>query len=160
MKINWIEVGQTSTGKVKADITFEGDDKRVTAWGDFPNFANLKAGMDIEGSIVPKVVGNKTYYTIYPPKGNLGGQGFKRPNAGIEKNMDRKDASITKTMDRKEEGIREAAIMRDSALLTAAWAHGQHRSVMGNPISLDTEEIKDAYENFRKFVTNQWNIPF
>lgn len=50
-KLLTIEDTPTTTGKPKKTATVEGYPNKVGVWSDFPNYANLVAGMSVEGDI-------------------------------------------------------------------------------------------------------------
>lgn len=154
-KIHWIEEGQTSTGKVKATATLI-DDKGVehsgvTIWGDFANFKELRPEGTVEGEIVPK--GN--WKTLYAPKPQTTGFANKR-GATIEKAVERKEKSIEKFQTSKEEGIQQAAIMRDATILTAQEL--AHMTTMGR--EWETDQAQEIFKYWRKWLEEQWSLPF
>jgi len=105
-KIIWSEKKTTSTGKEKIDATLDDGQKtidKVTIWADFPNFAEIKTGHEIEGDLVTKQNGQYTNHTLYPVKvattSNFGRSG------GVSKLMDKKAENIKEAQERKAESI-------------------------------------------------------
>ena len=122
-KIEWIQIGATTTGKVKADATVQdesGVKTDVTIWGDFPNFATLMAGMTVEGDIVQSKDGKYKPSLNAPrlPKFAVTG-GFK--TKAIEDAQIRKEGSINRTLDRKEESIALMSAQRDATLIVVSF---------------------------------------
>lgn len=156
MKINWIEIGQTTTGKTKADITFEGDTKKVTAWADFPGFADLKPGSEVEGTIVPKAVGNKTYYTLYAPKGNFARAGVSKPNFAIKEAQATKREDIATAQKNKEEGIRVSSTFRDATLITVE----MFRIGYAPDESPRDEQFRKEWTKWRDWLWKNWDGDF
>lgn len=108
--IEWSEQKTTSTGKQKMDAlltnqeTKEKTDK-VTIWGDYPNFATLMTGHDVEGELVP-AKDPKYGPTLYPPKpAQTTQQGAYRGSGGMNKMMETKAKNIEEAQKRKSESI-------------------------------------------------------
>lgn len=105
-KIIWSEKKTTSTGKEKIDATLDDGQRtidKVTIWGDFPNFAGLMTGHEVDGDLVTKQNGQYTNHTLYPVKvattSNFGG------SRGVSKLMDKKAENIKEAQERKAESI-------------------------------------------------------
>lgn len=71
---------------------------KVSIWADFPNFANLIAGSEVEGNLVTNAKG---YTSLYAPKtsktgqgGVMGAQMIQLKAQNIEHAQDRKEHSI------------------------------------------------------------------
>lgn len=153
-KIDFLEERTTKVGPVlDVQVTDEKgvQTNKVSLWpSNWPNYKELRPGSEILAELQVKINGNFTNKTLYPERTNTLNHS-SRSTGAITKAMETKAENIKEAQANKAESIKEAAIMRDSALLTAAWAHGQGQSA---------EAMKDMYEDFRKFVTNQWEIPF
>lgn len=98
--IDWSERKTTSTGKEKLDCTLKDEQghktEKVTIWGDFPNFASLMTGFEVEGDLVP-AKDPKYGPTLYPakaPRFRSSGENIKQKSEMIEKAQDRKEESI------------------------------------------------------------------
>ena len=151
-KINWLEEKTTSTGKKKYDLTLDKEDgtqeDKVTMWADFPDFANMKPGTEIEGDVVVKVNGQYTNKTIYPikpkvaPTGQTGG--FK---GNMVATMAKKQEGIEKSQSRKEDSIQISSTARDATILTTAELNGKTE-----------QEIKDIWTKWRKWLLNNWDV--
>lgn len=104
-KIIWSEKKTTSTGKEKIDATLDDGQRtidKVTIWGDFPNFAGLMTGHEIEGDIVTKQNGAYTNHTLYPVKVATTP---KFGASGGMKMMEKKAENIKEAQERKSESI-------------------------------------------------------
>lgn len=136
-------------GKVKK-AEFESGQKGVTFFSNWPTFSTLKVGDVVDGDLTRSDYNGKEGWIMNevnkPSSFKKGGN-----SAAIEKAQTVKREDIAAAQANKNESIKEAAIMRDSALLTAAWAHGQGKTI---------NEMIESYGEFRKLVENQWNIPF
>lgn len=77
--------------------------KQVSIWSDFPNFATLDVGTEVEGEVKENTKG---YASLYAPKveGTKGGAGIARSmelkNTNIALAQQRKDASIHSAQER------------------------------------------------------------
>jgi len=144
-KISKIDI----VGKVKK-AEFESGQKGVTFFSNWPTFNDLKVGDEVNGDLARSDYKGKEGWIMNefnkPSTFKKGGA-----TAAIKEAQTVKREDIAAAQANKNESIKEASIMRDSALLTAAWAHGQGKTV---------DEMMTCYGEFRKMVENQWEIPF
>lgn len=154
--IDWCEQKTTSTGKTKLNTTLK-DDKGnqtvdVTIWQDYPNFATLQPGSEVEGDLVA-AKDPKYGPTLYPPRSNLGAKpGWaKKDPAAITKAMERKEQGIERFQASKEESIKMAGAMRDATLITLAEFSGQ---------PFDAEQFKDRWYHWRSWLLEAGEQPF
>lgn len=148
-KLNWVERKTTSTGKQKIDATLDtptGQERGITIWSDFPDFANLAAGRTVNGTITTSKDGKWKSLQASESKSFP-----QRSPSAISKAMDKKEASIEKFQDSKQDSIQKAAIIRDSTILTAAQTQGHN---------LDVEAMKLLWEGWNDFLTAKWTQPF
>lgn len=106
--INWLERKTTSTGKDKADCTLKNGEEiidKVTIWADFPNFASLMAGQEINGILDIRTNGQYTNKTLKPELTQGWGGGKKQPSINISKLMDKKAENIAEAQGRKNDSI-------------------------------------------------------
>ncbi len=150
-KINWMEVKQTSTGKTKADCSLIDESgieiDKVSIWSDFPDFANLKPGSEVNGDLV-KAKDPKYGPTLYPAKT------YKtfaaKPKVDIGKMMEKKEASIGRFQDNKEESIKISGAQRDATLMVTTFY----------PVDMDTDALKKYWKEWKDFFINQYEQPF
>lgn len=145
--INWLERKTTSTGKNKIDATLdhaEGQEKGVTIWDSFPDFANLAPGKSIKGDIVVKQNGNYTNKTLYAPKveniakGHIGGLG-----GGIKAAQERKAVMIEQAQDRKNDSI--------------AYFNSLNSAIaMISKVSPEFSDVRDEIRKWRDFFLAEW----
>lgn len=154
-EIKWAEVSQTSTGKTKTTLTLV-DEKgtetdKVTAWGDFPNFAELQPGKSVNGNISVKVNGQFTNKTLYP-EATAPAWATATPvgkGGGIAKAQAVKQEGIKVAQENRAEGVKIASTARDATLIVAQ---------LIQPRGIDTDElIKAEWIKWRKFLWNQWD---
>lgn len=144
-KISKIDI----VGKVKK-AEFETGQKGVTFFSNWPTFNTLAVGDEVNGDLARSDYKGKEGWIMNE---------FNKPStfkkggvtAAVKEAQTVRREDIREAQDRKEESIRESAILRDSALLTAAWSHGQGRTA---------EEMMVQYGEFRKMLQNQWEQPF
>lgn len=151
-KIVWSEKKTTSTGKEKIDATLD-DGKRqidhVTIWSDFPNFAEIKTGHEVEGDLVTKQNGQYTNNTLYPVKPVNSSPRSNSGFTGGTNMMNKKQESIRESQERKEEGIMTSASMRDAVLLATA-----------EYVNYPDASLELLVKKWRKFILDNWNLPF
>jgi len=150
--IQWIERKNTSTGKSLAKVTLKDKETGVVAedvaiWADFPGFFDLVEGSETQGSIEEKQVGKYTNRMLRA--GTFNPSPIKAAiSTGAA--METKARGIERAQDRKEESIRAASIIRDSTILTAAFAQGKDVSV---------DDMKEVWTNWNVWLTKQWDNP-
>ena len=141
-KVQSIEIKEDKNNNPQKVTTFENGDKVwVSSKYDEAIYDKVEVGAEFE--LYKDGTFNKIKYDKPAPKG--GGAG------AITKAMERKEIGIEKSQDRKEESIQKSAIIRDSTILTSAYTQGR---------ALTEMEIKEAWENFNKFLTGKWEAPF
>lgn len=146
----------TSTGKPMARATLENVDNQtvtenVTVWSNFPNFENLDIGFTVEGTVEEVQNGKYLNRTLKPLMTNTLNRPPKTQNQAIVKAMEKKQENIKESQENKQEGIRQAAIIRDSTLLTCAYWQGKESTI---------EDMKKSWEEWNKWITNKWEVPF
>ena len=155
--VEWSENKPTSTGKPKMEARLKGEDgtlhDKVTIWGDFPNFAGIMTGHEIEGDIVPSK-DPKYAPSLYAPKApaRAGYSGPTRSPSAITQAMKRKEDGIEKTLDRKEDGIKISSTMRDATLLAVA-EFNSNRSISANGPTLESLHAK-----WRDYLWINWDF--
>lgn len=102
MKITQIEKKRTTTGKDKADVVLDGATK-ATIWGDFPKYADLAIGMEVEGELIPSK--DPKYAPTLSPLKKTTQWGMSKPYAKGGVSQAERDKSIEKAQDRKAESI-------------------------------------------------------
>jgi hypothetical protein len=120
--------------------------ENVTIFGSHPNFAELRPEAQIEGVLTANDYNGKKGW-----KFQAGGSYPKKSSGAIAQAMKSKQEGIEKTMDRKEEAIQKSSIIRDSTLLTVA-------AIQGKVVT--TEETKEIWENWQKWLETKWSNPF
>lgn len=103
--IDWMEERTTGTGKKFAKTTLVDANgqthEEVAIWGDFPSFADLRHGAEVEGDIVVKDNGQYKNKTLYPARQTNG-----RPSSNpMNKVMEKKAEYIKEAQQRKEDSI-------------------------------------------------------
>lgn len=158
-KLDWSEKKTTSTGKMKLDATLVGEDgvkvENVTIWGDFPNFASLMTGNDVEGTIQEKQNGNYLNRTLYPIKpSNPPPGGARRPlNASITKAMETKREGIKEAQENRSEAVRIASTFRDATLLTIAELGSDNLNVKDY-----VGDYKSTWLKWRSWLWQNWDV--
>ena len=146
--ITWCEVKQTQTGKTKMDASLQSSDgqvfDKVTIWGDFAGFTEIRPGSSVEGDIVT----NGNWKTLSAPKHAPTGNAAR--GAGIALSQLRKADGISKSFDRKESGIEISATFRDATLITNLQLQGK------NP---DVDMVKDTWTYWRSWLLENWDVP-
>lgn len=160
--ITKIERKTTSTGKQKADVSLlnpDGVEKSgVTIWGDYPNFDTLKEGDKTSGDIAMKVVGNNTYYTLYPERTNS----LYPKKAGavnITKAMETKNEHVKEAQERKQDGIKLAGIQRDAVLIVTTFYKDSYKLHTDEEME---EAVKNKIVEWKKTLEQYYgdNVPF
>jgi hypothetical protein len=118
--IEWLEATKTSTGKDKYNVTLKDETGKttesVTIWGDYPNYAELKPGSTVEGTLTEKPYNGKIYYTLYAPKA----EAPRRSPSAINQAMKKKEESIEKFQVSKAEGIKISSTLNHAADIAVA----------------------------------------
>lgn len=155
--IEFLEQQTTNTGKIKANCLLKDeqgqDHDGVTLWADFPDFANLAPGREVEGNLTAKDYNGKTYFTLYPIKANPMGArpAWAGKGSGIAKAQETKREDIKAAQENKHEAIKMAGAMRDATLITLA-------ELSGSP--LVAEDFKMRWTDWRKWLMDKANEPF
>ena len=147
--IVWSEKKTTSTGKEKIDATLkEGENtiEKVTIWGDFPNFAGIMTGHDIEGDVVP-AKDPKWGPTLYPPKTSNVGHPV-RSSGAITKAMEKKEESIGRFQDNREMSIKIASTLSMANNTALAFLQGESIKDVG--------VFKEQVKRWREFYWMEW----
>lgn len=132
-------------------------------WNDFPNFNQLVAGDEVEGTIAP------AKDPRYNPtlRAEKAVRIYSKPNS-FSAAQDKKIEGIAKAQENKDMGIRVSAAFRDATLiLTTAYAD----EVIKRPVEERGEFIKKIHAEVRKWYMEEWenekgnldapnNIPF
>lgn len=138
-EINWLEKKTTSTGKPYMAITLVGhEDKKVSIWSDFPNFANLMPGAKISGELKQN---DKGYWNVYPPKSSASTGGF-RGSGAIVKAQETKREDIKEAQGRREEAISLASAQRDAVLIVTHFTE---------PSTMNSDDIKKEIVKWRNW---------
>lgn len=155
-KIQWIQQGKTSTGKVKADAEVVGEDgtnTELTIWGDFPGFQDLMPGSEVEGEIKP-ASDPKYKPSLNAPKSPVAQRSGAYKGKVIEEAQNRKAEQIRGFQAEKGESIRLAGAQRDAVLIVATfYKDGEW----------DESFLKEKIVNWRDwFLSKEFNetLPF
>lgn len=163
-KIDWLERGTTSTGKVKADATLIGEDGNkttVTIWGDFLGFAELMPGGTVEGEITPSRDPKYKPSLNAPKLPRSAVTGTYRGKA-IEEAQTRKAEQITRFQSDKEESIRLMSAERDAVLIVITFYKDRWSSDAVLTNELDNLIKKKVVEWRDYFLSHEFNqtLPF
>jgi hypothetical protein len=150
--IHSIEVKTTTTGKTVASVELKDEmgkvyDKKVSIWGDFPDFQSITFGQQVEGDIV---VNDKGYATLYPPKVKSQPKPFSRQPGAITKAMETKHEHIQEAQHNKELGIKVSSTMRDAVLIATTIVNNSH-------IENTPGDMKDLILHWREWLWKQWD---
>jgi asparagine N-glycosylation enzyme membrane subunit Stt3 len=110
--VDWAENKTAKTGKPYKALTIKGDDGKpinVNIFSDWPDFANIAPGSQIEGTLEQ----NGKYWNIRSDQSKK--RVYNKPD--FSKVMERKEASISNFQKTKEESIQMAASARDATLI-------------------------------------------
>src|SRR3990167_9429810 len=144
--IEWGSQSQTKTGKTVFNATFKDEQglqhEKVSIWSDFPGFADIRPGTEVEGEIVK---GKTGYLSLYPPR-KLEPPKFVQRERAMNEAMAKKETSISKFQANKEESIRLSSSARDATLIVTTFYP-----------ELATNESK---EEIIKRVWNEWRNYF
>lgn len=151
-KLGNIERKTTSTGKpmigcsaLEGEIMHEG----VAIWSDFPRFADLKDGDEVEAEMVIKQNGqyqNKSLKYPAPAKTNS-------RSAYMETVVEKKQAGIAQSQDRKEEGIKMSSTIRMATDVVIA------RMGASPEFNWDKKQIQDEIQDWRRYFWKHWTDP-
>lgn len=156
--VEWLEVKSPEwkiatlsdeNGKHIVDVSINKVNKKGI---EFPDFDKILPGSKIEGNLWQSPAG-KTYLFApdAPEKPKIASGGSFKGQSGMKAIIAQKAENIEKSQDRKEQSIREAAIFRDSTLLTVAQVGSDGASA---------EILQDAWLEWKKWLTNQMDQPF
>lgn len=163
-KIDWLQMGKTTTGKEKADATLideQGNKVDVTIWGDFPAFNTMMPGAEIEGEL--KEASNPKWKpSLNAPRTPKTASGSNFKTLQVEKAQERKESSINRTLDRKEESIALMSAQRDATLIVTTF---YKEAISSDPIlSGEAERIirKKIVEWRDWYLSNEFtdHLPF
>lgn len=142
--IDWSEKKTTSTGKEKMDCTLVDEQGQKTSgatiWADFPNYAELMNGSEVEGDLVP-AKDPKYGPTLYPAKAKPAARtgGF-----GVKAAQERKAEMIEKAQERKEESI--AFFNATNAAISLASRHPLYASVVNeSELKIKIRALRDHF---------------
>ena len=147
-KVEWAETKQTTTGKTKKELSFEGGTK-ATIWGDFPGFDGIMPGSVIEGDLVP-AKDPKYAPTLYPPRAPRASSG-RAADMKVAQAM--KAENIRAAQENKEQGIKIAAIFRDATLITIEMA-----KAIAEPMTPQEKAVwfKKTHREVREWLDREW----
>lgn len=153
-KIDWIEKGTTSTGKVKADATLSdaAGKYEVTIWGDFPGFANLLNGGEVEGEIKP-ASDPKYKPSLNTPRVTKTSAPSTFKQKMIEDTMIKKEQSIGRFQDSKEFSIKVSSTFRAAVDSAIAEYQEQRRVSIATEVSLEK-----LFEKWREFYWFNFDV--
>jgi len=145
------EVKETKTGKPVFNATLKDETgatyERVSIWGDFPFFSDLKVDLNVVGKLYTN---DKGYITLYPPapvkthsSATGGGMGKQ-----AEKLMATKASHIEKSQENKSESIKITTSMQ----LAVSCALAEY----AKPNSLDS--LETLIVKYRKFILKNWEV--
>lgn len=149
-----VERKTTSTGKkmIKAELLNEDGntavEEDVAIWDSFPNFATLREGDRVEGTIDTKVNGqftNKTLKAPYIAKSGVSG-GFK---AGMKEMVKEKQEGIKVAQENKELGIKTSSTIRMATDVVIA--------TLANEKIIDESVIKGKIREWREWFLAEWD---
>jgi len=114
--VDWCENATAKTGKVYKKVVLKdekGETHNVNLFNDYPDFANLKPGVSIDGEIEM----NGRYKNL---KSNaIKERKYTKPD--FTKAMERKEESIKGFQDNKENSIKMAGSARDATLIVTTF---------------------------------------
>lgn len=143
--IDKAELKGTSKGTIlKVDLVDENGvlDEGVTIWNNFPNFASLKTGSEVNGSVVVKKNGQYTNKSLYEDKTSTIGT---PRGTGIKAAQERKAVMIEKAQDRKNESIAYFNSLNVAIQFVAAFSK-----------NLEMGEAFDSVVHFRDLFLQEW----
>ncbi|MDD5068883.1 MAG: hypothetical protein PHN89_04805 [Candidatus Pacebacteria bacterium] len=151
-----MEVKQTSTGKTKADCELVDENgveiSKVSLWSDFPDFANLKPGSEVNGDLV-KAKDPKYGPTLYPAK--TYSQWKPKPKADIPKMMEAKKESIQQFQEVKNDSIKVAGAQRDATLMVTTFY-----KIAEDGLNPTDEMLKTKWQMWKSYFLGQSDAPF
>lgn len=138
----------TSTGKAMKALELvdsNGTEHKVNIFSDFPNYAGISAGSEIDGELKQNDKGYTNLYSNLVPE--------KKPNnfkqVMVEKTMERKEQSIGKFQDNKEFSIKVASTFSNAVNLAIA-------NFKQNPTSLRT--LEEEVEYWREWCWTHYDV--
>jgi len=149
-KLQNIERKTTSTGKAMLKCSALGEDQvmheGVAIWSDFPRFADLKDGDEVEAEMDIKQNGQFTNKSLkYPSPAKTNGRG----SYGINKAMEKKEESISKFQTNKEESIKISSTIRMAVDVVTAMDIKEQNA----------ETTKQMIEDWRRWFWKHWSDP-
>lgn len=150
-RIEWLEQKTTSTGKNMYKVSIK-DEKgemhtEVAIWEGFPNFAELKSGMDIEGDIQVKQNGQYVNKSLYAPK--VATTGFVGRGGGIAKAQETKASMVERAQENKGLSIKIAS--------TASMANATALAFMAGQTIVDEGVFRSEFKRWRAFYWKEWD---
>lgn len=148
IKITSFELKPTKTGKQRAEAIVSADGGSpvaVTIWGDFPNFANLNVGSEIEAIVVP------SKDPKYKPslKSVLTPPAFiKKARTDIKEAQERKEKMINRAMDRKDASIAYHGSLKNAIEFLAA----QNREFSLEEVYSIQEKLLEHWDEYNKDI--------
>lgn len=148
-QIEWGELKPTSTGKQRFLATLKDEQgvvtDNVTLWGDFPDFATLAPGREVNGKISEKQNGQYLNRTLYPETTY---KTFTAKPSGIAKAQETKRNDIAVAQDNKAESIKISSTFRDATLITI--------SMFGDR-EADEVWFKQEWANWRQWLWQNYD---
>jgi len=140
--------GTGKTGKSYKKLKLEGPngEHSVYIFSDFPHYAEITFGSEIDGEIKKNDKGYDNLYSNEIKSGGGAGSAFK--TAQIEKSMERKEQSIGKFQDNKEFSIMVASSMSGAVALAVA----EYRD------ATILDGLDKAVLRWRQFILDNWSV--
>ena len=150
--IEWGSQSQTKTGKTVFNATLKDEQglqhEKVSIWSDFPGFADIRPGSEVEGEIVKNAKG---YASLYPPRPKMEAPKFVQREQAMNEAMAKKETSISKFQANKEESIRLSSSARDATLIVTTF----YPELATNESK--EEIIKRVWNNWRNYFASSFD---
>ena len=155
-RIEWIQVGKTTTNKVKADATVSdilNETKTdITIWGDYPDFSSLIPGMIVEGELVQSKDGKYKPSLNAPRSPRIASGGAFKQKMATDL-IELKDQKIGLRQDDKYYNIKVASTF------TAGWntaiAEWQEQKRVSPHTS---QELTALFEKWREYFWYEYDV--
>lgn len=154
-KVGWVEVATTRSGKEKKNCVLNDAAglaiPDVGIWADFPGYAGIMAGSEVEGEIVVK----GKYKSLYPPR-SAGAPSAPKPasSAAIGVMVEQKNINIEKSQDRKEVGVKVAGAMRDATLILTSLYKEEFEKM---PAVVRGDKLREAHKQWVEFFVKSYD---